>query len=374
MAPAEGRPSGGFTIGPDAPASDSLPQSVSAEVAAQLRTGDAAAAVGAAERARESYNGALRIARSSGDAAGQVVAHQRLGDSLAQQGLFAQAVTHLLQGLSLARSLPDRAPLADLLNTFSFLHWRKGDLAMALEYNDQLQTLAGELGDLRRGADALLMAGNICYTQGAIPAAIDSYAQAEALFVQLGVEDQRLRAISNLAAAHLEVADYPAAERASLIVVEAATARGDLLNVAYGRLNLAKSLCHLGRTDEALGLCLAAQRHLEGANDLLGQVGVLEALGDIYAVQGKRLGASLLYEKGLSLAKELGEVRSLVQLHRRLGDLAQRSGQVPVAKQHFAAALAGAEELGHAGLCRDLGDLLAALGGRAVSAPGAAQR
>ncbi len=341
---------------------DAALQGVGAEVAAQLRSGDLAAAVGAAERARDSYGGALRQARGSGDVNGQVIAHQRLGDSLVQQGLFAQAVTHLLQGLSLARTLVDRRPLADLLNTFSYLHWRKGDLAMALEYNDQLQTLAGELGDLRRGAAALLMAGNICYSQGEMTAAIDSYRQAEEIFARQGVEDQRLRAISNLAAAHLEVGDYAQAERVSAAVLAAALARGDALNAAYGRINLAKSLCHLGRTDEAVGLCLLAQRHLEGANDLLGQVGVLEALGEVYAVQGKRLGASLLFEKGLRLAKELGEVRSQVALHRRLGEMAQAGGAHPVAQQHFAAALAGAEELGRADLCAQLGARLAALG------------
>jgi tetratricopeptide (TPR) repeat protein len=320
--------------------------------------------VAAEQRARA----AIEAARAQGNPQMLVMQHAQLGMILAARAQFVPAVgeyrksleliamlrldgqhdeQRLLRMTSLATPPPgitdfDLARMElEIRLAMAEAMAAGGDLAGAREQSVQLRPQAR--GFLRRGIrqrldriDAQVAAGSSVADTGLAElqqhaARATDPAQERAL---------RLRIASRL----LDSGDAPAATREALLLVRSADEAGDIHHRAAARQVLGLALEAQGRGADALPILSDAYRDLRAGGDLVGMVGMAEALAARLVTAGDPAAAATVLRTGADAARSRSDREAELSIRTMLGSVLDQHGDRAASLQVFAEAVAAAEE------------------------------
>jgi tetratricopeptide (TPR) repeat protein len=263
----------------------------------------------------------------------------RLGDWPAAKDAFERA-------LVLKRSTGDREGEMVVLNALANLLRRlEQPLEEGIRLLEQALTIAGERHDAQAEATLHNSFGLARYAQGRLDQAEEHYRQALAFF-EAQRPAQAATILHNLGSLFWTQGKLAEAETAFTTALQLQTAWQD----SHGQ---AETLNSLGLIHEARGeWAVAAQTYeqslslLQQSGDLYGQVQVLTNLGNVGWLQGDYAQTLTQHEQALALAEDLGDVKLQGQVLTGLGDTYRMLNRPDEAEQAFRAALAHKQAAG----------------------------
>jgi tetratricopeptide (TPR) repeat protein len=234
--------------------------------------------------------------------------HAALADALVDLGQLADATQGYRMVLDRARDLAEPSLTAAGLGNLGQVLLASGDLNGASEALEASLAIKRQLGDRLGEGNTLSNRGNLRVRQDRVPEALDDFARAASLFIELGQERR------------------------------AATAR----------FNMVPALARLGRVDEAKAIGAECREVFKKLGDLRGQGAVLGTLGQIQRRAGDLAGALECSNRALEcfrqVADKLAEGRELSFLGHTLRAL----GRMPEALDAFQRSMELGEECGDA--------------------------
>jgi tetratricopeptide (TPR) repeat protein len=301
------------------------------------------------ELARRLLGEAERIARDSCDALDLTKTLRNLGRIAIKQGDYAQAETHLQEGLTLAREIGHLELLGALLFNLGAVADHRGDYARAEAWYQEGLKLAREIGDLARVAWLLNNLGGMTIFQG-------DYERAEALCREgldmARTDEHKYREIivallTNLGLAAKKQGDYP---RAQALYQE-----GLALAREIGHPERVLSLlCNLGSMVLEQEDYVQADVFLQEGVTLAQEInhswmlsGLLISRGELYLGQQNWEAASLDLQRGLEIAQEGGAQEWIGSALFGLARVAAGQGHIAEARRRGEESLALLKAIGH---------------------------
>ncbi|HUF77546.1 MAG TPA: CHAT domain-containing protein [Thermoanaerobaculia bacterium] len=277
--------------------------------------------LGRPEEAREQLLGALAIYRELGDRheqAGTLVLLASLEREVARWDSMHQ---HLETGLGLARELGNREVEAGALIQYCKALMDQGQTVQAVARCRGAVALWEEMGWRAEGVDALINLGYIHFYQGELDEARAYYTRGLDVLEKHPHPEREATLRNNLALLHEAGGEYQVA----LASLQAALEAYDRL----GRTGFsAKVLQNMGRIHQRLrnpatsyDFYLQALDRMVEAEDLLGRIGVLHALGDLQVEEAKLVEARRTLEEALELSRGAGSRLLLAASLTRIGEL-----------------------------------------------------
>jgi predicted ATPase/DNA-binding CsgD family transcriptional regulator len=224
------------------------------------RQGDYAAAV-------ESYDAALAIFRSIGDAMGIASALNNLGVVAQDRGDYDTARQLLTDAHRHFASIGDLPRSAACLNNLGLVARRQGDLAGAIKLYEQSLAIWDKLGDKLRRALCLNNLGVVAYALGDNQTAENRYREALSVYRELEDRSGSALTLNNLAEVLRDRGDYPQAVISWQESLALRSVQGD-------RVGIAECLTGLGRVAGSAGLNDLATRMFAAAVHLQTETGV----------------------------------------------------------------------------------------------------
>jgi len=207
-------------------------------------------------------------------------------------------------------------------------------LARALETLEQLDP--GPPGSDALRARILATGGVACFRTGEIPAALDRFGQAVALFESSGARKEVSITRLHLANAYTLLARYPEAEA---LFREGAQRSGSPKGRADALCGLGLILQYQGRQDEALEALLGALAAHEAAGDTAGAARDRMNLAAVHLNRDRIAAAREQYEIALALCREPGRTADQGFALAGLGLTSLRSGRLDQAEAELQSAL-----------------------------------
>jgi len=288
----------------------------------------------------------LKIAKESGDKAGQGCIYCNLGSACQSLGDFKQAIDYHKQDLSIALELgqrdAERRAYCNLGNVYDSM----GDFKQAIDYHKQSLSIALELGQRDAEGRAYCNLGNAYQSLSDFKQAIDYHEQDLSIAKELGERDSEGDAYCNLGNAYQGLGDFKLAieyHYKSLSIAKE-LGRRDIEGQAY---------CSLGNDYQSLGnFKQAIDYHRQslsiakdlGQKDVEGQAYC--SLGITYDSLGDFRGALDYHTQGLSIAKDLGQRDNEGRAYCNLGNAYQSLGDFKQAIDYHKEALRIAKDMG----------------------------
>ena len=230
-------------------------------------------------------------------------------------GDWEAALAAASRGAELARSL-DRPDLtAEALNARAMVHYSRGAFVEAQQLFEEMLELSE---DPRVRGLALQNLGSLHGQTGEFDLSEQRFAEAERHFEEAGYEWGRAHVHNNRAALALDRKDHAGAEAAARAAVQIARRSDDLDLLAIATMNLAEALMGLGRLQEAEAEASTALGQFEISKNAWRRVACFRILGDLSARQGDPAIARRMWERGLSLAGQIGASVEAGELSERL--------------------------------------------------------
>jgi len=202
-------------------------------------------------------------------------AHTRMGD-------FHEAVSDARRAMEVSMTVKDLKGEADALRRLGYVHWRKGDNTLSMEfYHNAIEKAAAG------GADRLL--GRTLIEMGSLHVSMKEFPKAERLFKQAidimtkeGMMEEVARAYNNLGSCYMDSGEFEKAVPTFEECIMISEAAEDPLHKGWGAFNMADCLTQMGRPEEAIPLLDMALKIMEDLNDLLGLSATYLASGKTY--------------------------------------------------------------------------------------------
>jgi tetratricopeptide (TPR) repeat protein len=278
-----------------APGADSLEEGIRAEM-----QGDLDRAVGL-----------FGAASSSRDPATEAEAQTRLADVRRSRGEWEPALVAARRGREIARGAGLDALMLHAMIAEANVLLCRGDFSEARRLFDQVLTLTG---DARMRGLALQNLGSIMAQQGELGAAERYFAESYGQFQRAGYRRGEATALINYGRVTLDRGDAKLAQDLLCQAIDAAREVEHAELTALATFNLAEARLRLGDTNQAEDLASEALGVFSGCGNRWRQIECLRLIGAIHEQRGDAENATRCFERGLSLAQEMGasvEIRAL---------------------------------------------------------------
>ena len=198
--------------------------------------------------------------------------------------------------LELAKGAHDRRVVANTYFQASLVAERMGHWVASRNYAQQAKALYEELNDERNVGRLMLNLGGLHLLLGKPEQAIDHLKESFALAVEAGSQPDAAQALGGLAAVHLRLSDYDAADENARKALALLDGREDFLDeIGQSQLVLGRALLERGRLDEADECFVAADAVFEQMASLGHRAGAWIARGDLARRRGDDHEAARLY-------------------------------------------------------------------------------
>ena len=281
--------------GPRPPGADSLQDGIRAETHGDL------------ERAVSLFETAAR----SSDPATGAEALTRLADVRRSRGEWDLALIAARRGREIARRAELGALTVHAMIAEANVLLCRGDFVEARTLFDEVLALTG---DARMRGIALQNLGSIMAQQGELGAAERFFAESYGQFQRAGYRRGEATALINYGRVTLDRGDLRLAEDLLCQAINAAREVEHAELTALATLNLAETRCRLGDISQAEDLASEALGVFSGCGNRWRQIECLRLIGAIHERRGDAENATRCFERGLSLAQDMGasvEIRSL---------------------------------------------------------------
>jgi tetratricopeptide (TPR) repeat protein len=282
-----------------------------------------------------------------------------IGRLLDYYQVTAAGAEALLSRHAVAAGPAAAAPFAvpDLAGYDQALAWLRAERASALACLDH----AAQTGQPARVVALTAGLAGLFQVDGPWADAIARHGAAARAAGDAGDRRGQARALLHLGEIRRIAGDCPAA-------VQALTGALDIYRDLGDRAGRATTLASLGYAHKSLGDYLAAARQLEQALDLLGELDdrrgqayALRVLGEVRMMAGDFPASGDAMARSLALARDSGDRRGQAYALAGLGWVRRYAGDFPAATRDLAQALAIYRDLGHrvgqANVLRTLGDV-----------------
>jgi tetratricopeptide (TPR) repeat protein len=204
---------------------------------------------------------------------------------------------------------------AEALNAEGIVYFTRGDLAAARPLFERAATAA----DARVRGLSLQNLGSVAAQRGQRALAEQHWRASLHSFEQAGYVRGEALVLTNYAASAIDAGDGRLAKELSERAVEAALRLDDLDVLAIARKNLAESLLLLGESlDRAEELASATLGYFVAGANRWRVVECYTLLGDLNARRGETSHARSCWERGLTIAEEIGATGDITRLRDRL--------------------------------------------------------
>ncbi len=219
---------------------------------------------------------------------------------------FEAAREDVERALELARSTTDRRMQANGFFQASLVAERLGHLVLARNYAQQAKALYTELEDEQNVGRLMLNLGGLHLLLGNPEEAIEHLSSSFALAVEAGSQPDAAQALGGLAAVHLRLRDFPAAEENARKALDLLAGRDDFLDeVGQSRLTLGEALMAQGLLDEAEECFRAADATFEQYASVGHRAGAWVALGDLAVRRGDDREAARQYRNAAEALRDI---------------------------------------------------------------------
>ena len=213
-----------------------------------------------------------------------------------RQGDYEAAREDAARALELAQSANDPRVVAGAFFQASFVAEKMGHLILSRQYAQQARQIYSELNDQRNLGRIMLNLGGLQLLLGKPEQAIEQLNASFALAVEAGSQPDAAQALGSLAAVHLHLADYEAADENARKALELLDGRDDFLDeIGQSSLVLGRSLMERERYDEAEECFRRADDVFEQMSSVGHRAGAWVALGDLATRRGDALEAARQY-------------------------------------------------------------------------------
>jgi tetratricopeptide (TPR) repeat protein len=170
--------------------------------------------LGQYERATETLNHALAIAREVNNKHNEASQLGALGSICRHQGEYERAIVFHSQAVDLAREIGDKRGEGVYLGNLGNVHRAQGNLEEAIEFFGQGAAIAREIDDFHSESTHLGFLGSIHHVQGRYEVAIEHYSDAAKLFRKIGDTRSESIWIGNIGDANIKLGRVDEAETA----------------------------------------------------------------------------------------------------------------------------------------------------------------
>jgi tetratricopeptide (TPR) repeat protein len=284
-----------------------------------------------------------------GDEVGLALVDHRVGVLHMRRGSYREAERLLQASRTRYRSLDRVVSAVKVSRDLARAYMALGDLEAALEVLDQAEReIAPIEAESLLDADLALARGDLMVYLNEPEEAAGHFERAAASYLRTSDETRYREAKSGSASLLILKEEYGAAARALQSLVASRGVEMDPRYLARTRIQLAYAQERAGNLEEALQSLRAALGEFDALGDPVGRAATLAALGDLERRRGATGGAKAFYQAGLSslAAREAPEMAWI--LHRGLGEVLQREGDLDAAELQLRAAVDQVEEVAFA--------------------------
>jgi tetratricopeptide (TPR) repeat protein len=301
---------------------------------------------GSVSTAIECYEQRLAISREIGDRRMEGVALRSLGRIYADAGNRNKAIEYYERSLSIAREINDRSGEAAAMGNLGQVYADLGATDRAIEcYSQRLETMR-EIGNRRGESAALGSLGRVYAELGAIEKAVYCHEQRLAIAREIG--DRRVEgvALGNIGRIHLDMGEIQKAivcyETRLQIAREIGDPRGE--GAALNSLGMAHFKSGtFERAIECYERRLAIARVI---NDQKAEGAALGSLGKVYAELHNYDNAIRCNEMRLQIARQIRDLKGEVGALASLGQIHAELGNSDRATEYYEKELLVAREIG----------------------------
>jgi tetratricopeptide (TPR) repeat protein len=282
---------------------------------------------------------ALTLARTTGDRNSEARALTNLGLTFELLGDYEQAGDQHRQALALVREISDRAAEARTLSNLGIIDQRQGRYQQAGDQHRQALALAREISDRAAEAHTLSNLGAVERCQGHYGQATDHLQRALTLFGELGDRTGQAYTLDDLGVVDQRQGDYQQAAERHQRALTLFRELGDRSGEAY-------ALDHLGVVDQRLGHYQQAGERFRSALALFGELGdrggearTRNDVGENYYATGQLAEARCAHTAALGMAAQIGDRYEQARAHDGLGSAHHAGGDREQARRHWREAL-----------------------------------
>jgi CHAT domain-containing protein/tetratricopeptide (TPR) repeat protein len=332
-----------IALGENQKAEDSLQRALSLARAAGDTIGEADVLVnlGTAlsfrepKKALEYLDPAIRQARAAGDRNLEAAALSDLGSVYLLLGDPRKALPYVTDALAIIRGVQDRHAEMLILANAGTIYYAIGDSYQALDTFRELLPMRREQHDRRGEGTTLYYMGTSLARLGDLDQALDSLTQALPVMREVGDARGEGRALTNLGSLYLSLGQ----PQESLNTLQKALELTRKLKDRHQEESILTAMAHaflqLGDTEQALEYGEQALKIQQELSDRRGEGLARAELGSVYASLGQRQEALEAYRQSLPLLRGASDQAGEADTLNRLGALALRGRDAKQALPYF---------------------------------------
>jgi diguanylate cyclase (GGDEF)-like protein len=302
-----------------------LPQRVDLlnSLAGALRYTDAARAHSFAEEARKLAAGEYPF--------GLAVSLTQLSVLRADRGRISESATLLLQAHAILEETGDRNWMHQVLSGLGRVYFFEGDYPQALSFFLEALDLIRAAQDSRWEAPILTEVGLAQSFAGNPEKGMNSLARSQTLLEALGEEDWQAINLNSIAECYLQLGDPAKAIETAKKASSLARQRSMAAEEGQAELTSARARLAQGKRQEALADLQVALAKFQEAHYPWGEARALAAMGDTLRALGRAAQSLKAYQKGTSLAENIGSAGILWECHLGQCEAYQALGEYQLA-------------------------------------------
>ena len=244
-----------------------------------IEQGREAQRTGAWDEALAHFEAALAILPEEGDARKSADLYRWMGTVNAERGNLEEAHQRFTASLDVAQAASLKEQTGSALVSLASVELLRGNLDGAADLYLQARVIAEETGEERLVALIDMNLGIIANIQGNVAVALLSYRSSLERYRRLGDDFSSTRALNNLGMAHVDLAEWEAADACFGEAGEVAKKTGDTMMV--GRVELNRAELHLKRRRYD-----AAQESVEHSLHVFHRLRAKPSIAEAYKFQG----------------------------------------------------------------------------------------
>lgn len=298
------------------------------------------------ERAQETYQAALGLARQHNDMASQAELFSRVGRMLAHWQRWEEALAYFDRSWHAFGELGDRKGQAGVAVKRGVVFSQRGDYQAATAAYEQALGLGQQAGDKKSIVKASNNLAILATIRGDREEAIARY--EECLVGYREIEDTRglAGAYHNLGMTHADLQNWTSAMDCYERGFEVAQKHDHLGTMANIHLSMAEVLLQMGNSLMVPLCCARALDIYRKTGDHLGEAETYRLLGNTFAMRKEWETAAGLFEDSLRLNEAYGDPLNVAETQRDVGKMHMAQGHTSKARDAFKTALEGFRKLG----------------------------
>lgn len=294
--------------------------------------------IGDESKSREHYLQALAAARESGDRSAAAYASFAAGEHYYWQYDGGRALEHYSEASRIWKELGETRHLVEALIAISYVSMMRGNASEGLGHAREAEKLARGINGRRAIALSQIAVGHLSSFLNEKQAALESYAQAGAIFPEHLDLQERGALLNGIGSIYESYQEYETSLDYRLKALKAF--RED--NFVFGQLTTLHSVIglayQLDRVSDAEAYVREALKLTNRLNDNYHQSLIYRVIGNHYFGRGEDERARQYYERSLGRTDSVGYKSNAALVNNQLGRIALRGGQPVTARRHFEAA------------------------------------